>query len=592
MFDPLIPPNSRILVIDDNASIHADFRKILAMANSGDTEFGRAEAALFNDPADLSSAVAFEVDAAFQGEEGLARASVAAASGRPYALAFIDMRMPPGWDGMETTMRLWEACPDLQVVICTAYSDHSWEEMLETFGRTDQLLLLKKPFDHVEVLQLAHTLSEKWRLRLQANAKTEQLENCVTERTRELRAAHDALQAEVAERARVEATLRQAQKMEAVGQLAAGIAHDFNNLLSVIRSYSGILLDRAHLDKDSRDAVREMDSAAERAANLTRQLLTFSRRQIIQPEYIDLNDVVGQVSKLLWRVLGETVQLDIQTTGKLPDVLADRGMMEQIILNLAVNARDAMPEGGRVLIQSAGVTFSEEDALHNPTIRAGHFVSLSVTDNGCGIAPEILPRVFEPFFTTKEVGKGTGLGLATVYGILRQHEGWIEVESEPGRGSTFTMYLPERVKPAEQVAQEAMPCEVSEGLETILVVEDEEALRDVAQLALETYGYRVFLAGSGVDALKDWPSYASKVDLLLTDMVMPGGVSGRELARRLQGDKPSLKVIHTSGYSLELSGADGVLEEGLTFLPKPYTTAKLAAIVRHCLDRGFPTIAA
>ncbi len=590
MFDPLIPPNHRILVIDDNPSIHADFRKILQRSASNDDEFEQAEAALFNDALEIPDRPPFELDSAFQGEEAYRMVSAAAATGRPYAMVFVDMRMPPGWDGMKTTMKLWEVCPDLQVVICTAYSDHSWEEMLECFGQTDRLLVLKKPFDNIEVLQLAHALTEKWRLLQQANANTEHLEGRVAERTRELQAANEALQAEMAERAKVEEALRQAQKMEAVGQLAAGVAHDFNNLLSVIRSYSGILLDNECLDANSRDALREVDSAAERATNLTRQLLTFSRRQVIQPEYLDLNDVVGQLSKLLHRVLGETVSLEIQTALKLPDVLADRGMVEQIVLNLAVNARDAMPEGGPVLIRSASVSFSSEDVRRNPAIRAGHFACLSVTDRGCGIAPEIMPRLFEPFFTTKEVGKGTGLGLATVYGIVRQHEGWIEVDSACGRGTTFKVFLPESVRPVETpVVQPEQPRAIRGGGETILVVEDEPALRYVAQIVLQQQGYRVYMAGSGVDALQDWPAYAAEVDLLLTDMVMPGGVSGRGLARLLQAEKPELKVIYTSGYSLELSDADGVLEEGLNFLPKPYTAVKLAAIVRGCLDRGLST---
>jgi two-component system cell cycle sensor histidine kinase/response regulator CckA len=288
------------------------------------------------------------------------------------------------------------------------------------------------------------------------------------------------------------------------------------------------------------------------------------------------------------------VSLEIQAAGNVPDVLADRGMVEQIILNLVVNARDAMPEGGPLLIANSAVEFSEADARRNPAVRVGRFACLSVTDRGCGIAPEIRPRLFEPFFTTKEVGKGTGLGLATVYGIVRQHEGWIEVESAPDQGTTFRIFLPESVKPIEEASPKAAPSAVMGGKETILLVEDEPALRDVAQIILEEQGYHVYLAGSGLDALKDWPHFAAEVDLLVTDMVMPGGVSGRELARRLQEQKPGLKVIHTSGYSLELSDADSVLEEGLNFLPKPYTGSRLAAIVRECLDRGLmaPALAA
>jgi CheY-like chemotaxis protein len=237
------------------------------------------------------------------------------------------------------------------------------------------------------------------------------------------------------------------------------------------------------------------------------------------------------------------------------------------------------------LIRTSVVTFSAGEARRGPDARAGNFACLRVTDRGCGIAPEIMPRLFEPFFTTKEVGKGTGLGLATVYGIVRQHEGWIEVESERGQGTTFTIFLPNCAKPSEGPSPQASPPIASGGRETILVVEDEVALRDLAQLVLQEKGYQVYCSGSGLEALEHWPEVAAEVDLLLTDMVMPGGVSGRELARRVQGEKPSLKVIYSTGYSTEISGADGVLEEGLNLISKPYTPEKLTAMVRACLDR-------
>lgn len=579
------PSPHRILVVDDHPSIHQDYRKIFRPEAELDNSLRRTEGALFGEQDPSPERPRFELEFAAQGEEALGKVCAAQEGGRPFAMAFVDMRMPPGWDGMETTLRIWEVCPDIQVVICTAYSDYSWEEMLEKLGRTDRLVLLKKPFDTIEVLQLAHAMTEKWRLLHQARAEAAVLEERVAARTRELQAAHAKLQAEVAERVEVEEALRQSQKMEAIGQLAGGIAHDFNNLLSVIRGHTGLLLAGEPLSAERREeSLREVDGAAERAASLTRQLLTFSRKQVIQPESLDLNEVIEQVSRLLHRLLGENIALEIEPAVSLPAVHADRAMVEQVIMNLAVNARDAMPKGGRVLIRSAIAEFADDAPRRHPLARAGRFTSLSVTDCGCGISPEVMPRLFEPFFTTKEVGKGTGLGLATAYGIVKQHGGWIEVESRLGLGTTFTIFLPASAKPAEEAPQHGWVSESVGGRETILLVEDEARLLSVTRMVLQHYGYQVHTASSGVEALKIWPEHGEAIDLLLTDVIMPDGISGPELASRLTTDKAGLKVIYSSGYSRDLVGHDGVIEDELHFLPKPYTPAKLALAVRECLD--------
>jgi CheY-like chemotaxis protein len=282
--------------------------------------------------------------------------------------------------------------------------------------------------------------------------------------------------------------------------------------------------------------------------------------------------------------------LEIETTEESPGVRADHGMLEQVIVNLAVNARDAMGARGQLRIRTSTVTFRADDPYYHPSDRLGRFACLSVTDTGCGIAPEIIPRLFEPFFTTKKAGEGTGLGLATVYGIVRQHEGWIEVESECGKGTTFKIFLPEFAKPETGMTTKVVSTVASGGQETILLVEDEVAVRDVAQLVLQEKGYRVYSSDSGLDALRRWPDYGAEIDLLLTDIVMPGGVSGRELARCVQRAKPGLKVLFSTGYSAEISDANGTLEEGLNLLSKPYTPERLAAIVRDCLDRVLPAV--
>ena len=573
--------NHKILVIDDNRAIHADFQKIFS--RSENSPLVETEAALFGDAPATKSELPFELESAYQGQEGLAMVQESLAKNCPYAMAFVDVRMPPGWDGIETVGRIWEVYPDLQVVICTAYSDYSLDDILSKLGHSDRLVILKKPFDSIEVLQLAHALTEKWQLLQQAKIKTGELERLVTERTHALQEANEKLKTEMEQRARVEDALRQTQKMEAIGRLAGGVAHDFNNILTVIRGYVGLLLQNKTFDARTGESLQQVDGAAQRAANLTRQLLTFSRKQVMQLENLELNEVIGQITKMLNRVLREDIALQIEPGENVPAIHADRAMMEQVILNLAVNARDAMPSGGKLIIHTAPVQFTEDDARQNPKIRAGHFAQITVSDTGCGIAPDVMPRLFEPFFTTKAVGKGTGLGLATVFGIVKQHEGWIEVESEPGHGATFKIFFPQTTQTAPHTPRATPMFRAVGGSETILLVEDEPALRNMAMKVLNHYGYRVLTAASGIEALSLWPEHGAAVDLLVTDMVMPDGVSGRDLAKKLCAEKSALKVIYSSGYSLELVGSS-MPDEKFHFLPKPYTPENLARLVRGCLD--------
>ncbi len=389
---------------------------------------------------------------------------------------------------------------------------------------------------------------------------------------------------DITDRKRLEEQARQSQKMESIGQLAAGIAHDFNNLLTVIQGHTALLTVKEDgADAENLQSLKEISEAAERAANLTRQLLTFSRRQVMQPKALDLNETVGHVAKMLRRLLGEHIDLQMQCASHLPAIHADTGMMEQIIINIAVNARDAMPRGGQLIISTAAVEITEADLVRVTDARPGPAVCLSITDIGCGMDAVTLAKIFEPFFTTKEVGKGTGLGLSTVYGIVKQHQGWIEVESQVGKGSTFKVFFPALQTPALKVAEPAPKPKTAGGKEMILVVEDEAPLRKLTEHVLRHYGYRVVSAESGVDALKVWQEQKNEINLLLTDMMMPDGISGRELADRLMAEKPKLKVVYTSGYSEELLGKD-MMGEDIHFLPKPYNPATLAKAVRDCLD--------
>jgi two-component system, cell cycle sensor histidine kinase and response regulator CckA len=389
---------------------------------------------------------------------------------------------------------------------------------------------------------------------------------------------------DIGEWKRLEQQFRQAQKMEAVGQLAGGIAHDFNNVLTVVQGNASLLLEVKALSEEDLALVRQITEAAERATALTRQLLLFGRKQVLQSHPVKLNEIVGNMTKMLKRILGEDITLQSDFAPSLPAIRADLGMIEQIILNLAVNARDAMPRGGSLRITSTVETVSEDQSRPWPDAVPGHYVCLDVRDSGSGIAPEHLPHIFEPFFTTKEVGKGTGLGLATVYGIVKQHGGGITVESQLEKGTTFRIYLPVAPPSVRAPRSLAPDAKLPAGKETLLVVEDESAVRMLVVSLLQRCGYRVLEAESGMAALELWKKSGDAVDLLLTDMIMPGGMTGRELAEKLRAEKPGLKVIYTSGYSPDILEKAPLPVEGCNFLQKPYQPLKLAQTVRNCLD--------
>ncbi len=871
---------SRVLIIDDTQAIHGDFHKILASVH--DSSLEQADAELFGIEADVTSRATFDLDSAYQGEEGLALVQRAVQAGRCYSMAFVDIRMPPGWDGVETASRLWAVDPDLQIVICTAYSDYSWEEMVQRLGNRDSLVILKKPFDTVEVLQLTHALTRKWLLTRQAKARFAELEARVAERTRELSAVNKKLLLDISQRERAEARLaafsnlsqrlsvtktareagqiivnvadellgwdacsfalyspaenklhvvlemdtidgrrspdgavygpmepsplarrtiqggaqlilkdkpdqlapdgvpfgdaarpsasilfvpvrdasvvigvlsihsytpnaynhqsletlqsladhcggalerirteealraaqdrlnhllrqspaviysfrtggemntptwvsenathlvgyspaectlpnwwsthvhpgdrdsvmaerarhsleheatleyrlrhkngeyrwvrdqyrrmsdsgaasgevvgtwmdvtaqkeleeqlRQAQKMEAVGQLAGGVAHDFNNLLAVILGNTELVLmtARSSLSEQTIECLNQVTAASQRATNLTRQLLAFSRKQILHSRPLNLNDVIGNLTKMLNRIIGEDIELHCTYARSLPPVQADIGMLEQVLVNLVVNARDAMPQGGELRIQTEKCAFANCSQEH-PEARPGDFVCLTVTDTGSGIASEHLPHLFEPFFTTKEVGKGTGLGLATVHGIIKQHQGWIEVASQPQAGAIFRIFLPVYYGPSVPEAQIATTATPRGGSESILLVEDDESVCSLTRRMLMDFGYHVQVARSGLEALDSWQNRTREFKLLLTDIVMPNGVNGIELAEQLCAKQPTLKVLFMSGYSGDAVAKRGCLDGGLKhrLLQKPFRSQELIQIVRQCLD--------
>ena len=386
---------------------------------------------------------------------------------------------------------------------------------------------------------------------------------------------------DVTEQKRLEAQLLQAQKMEAIGRLAGGIAHDFNNLLTVILGYSQMLLQRLPVSEGGRELVQTIFEAGERASSLTQQLLAFSRQTIVEPKLIHLDQLIHNMEKMLRRLIGEDIVLATTSAGHLPPVRIDPGQMSQIILNLAVNARDAMPQGGRLTLECITVELDEHYCRRHPQAQPGRHVCLAVSDTGIGMPPEVKERIFEPFFTTKELGKGTGLGLAVVYGIVRQHGGHIEVYSEVGHGTTFKIYLPA----VQETALRELPLaeDAPRGHETILLVEDDEAVRELARISLEMYGYQVLWAGDATEALRLAEEHAGRIDLLLTDVVMPG-LSGRELVDKVRQRQPHLKVLFMSGYTDDAVLRHGLVHAEVAFLQKPFTPAGLARKVRDVLD--------
>jgi two-component system cell cycle sensor histidine kinase/response regulator CckA len=401
------------------------------------------------------------------------------------------------------------------------------------------------------------------------------------------------LQREVSEREMAQRALQESQeltlrqeRLAAVGQLAAGLAHEFNNILTIIQGHASLLLDNPDMDEDSIQSITHITEGVERTAALVKQMLAFSRKQVMQQKVLHIKEAMSQITVMLGRLLGAHVVLNFDIAPQLPPIMADPEMLQQIIVNLVVNAHDAMSSGGQLTIHASEASFTAQDLAGKPDRRPGCFIQLSITDTGSGIDSATLNRLFEPFFTTKDIGKGTGLGLATVYGMVNQNSGWIEVESEIGVGTTFNIYFPVTKNAPEKNPPTPETPRVRNGKETILVVEDETVLRELVREILEVNGYHVLDAATGREALQVWNKHGKTVDLLLTDMSMPDGMSGQDLAAKLQEENPRLPVIFSSGYnqdSLERKEANG---PGQTFLSKPYHPNDLAQAVRAALNHA------
>jgi signal transduction histidine kinase len=446
--------------------------------------------------------------------------------------------------------------------------NHPLRKIMETLKRNDLKPIDRLSWDHSEFGELARTTRKFF----------EQRDNLVRE-MEERRATEEALR-------KSEEELRHSQKMEAVGRLAGGVAHDFNNLLTAIIGYAELIATRTSSNSLAKQNAELIRKAGEQAAALTRQLLAFSRKQILQPKVIDLNALVVEMERLLRRVIGERFDLQSHPNAANGRVKADPSQLEQVVLNLGVNARDAMPRGGKLIIRTENVTLDGTAARQiSASLAPGDYVMLSVADTGAGMDEETMSHIFEPFFTTKGPGKGTGLGLATVYGIVRQTGGGISVESELGKGSTFCIYLPVESAPVDFTRVPLAPLEKTDNFETVLVVEDEEIVRELVCEVLEHQGYNVLCAPDGIEALNLADGFDGDIHLLVTDVIMPH-MNGHELAGKLCALRPNMKVLYVSGYSDNDIGDHGTLDPRHELLQKPFTPQTLARKIRDVLREG------
>jgi signal transduction histidine kinase len=558
--------NQRILVVDDNQAIHDDFRKVLTAATSQSSPVTEAEALLFGENPNANGRPTFSIDSAFQGKEGLVLVQQAIQKQQPYAVAFVDIRMPPGWDGVETTQKLWEVDPDLQVVICSAYSDYSWDELMAKVGNSDRLLILKKPFDTVEVLQVANALTQKWWLHHELKRQMDNLEKTVTDRTQQLHQALEDLKA-------AQAQVIQQERLRALGGMASGIAHDFNNSLVGILGLTELLLHRPETLEDKPKTKRYLEminTTAKDAGKIVNRLREFYRfrEQREATESVDLNRLVDEAISLTqprWKTQAEARNISIAMKKDLHEIPAVDGNvseLREVLTNLIFNAVDAMPDGGTLSIH----THSDD-----------HQVVLEVSDTGHGMTEEIRRRCFEPFFTTKGA-HGSGLGLSMVHGILQRHQATIDIKSEINKGTTFTIrFAPQSAPPP---ASAPTPPDGSSQHLHVLVVDDEVMVREIVGEFLAMDGHVVETANGGCEGLKKFQK--DHFDLVLVDRAMPD-MSGDEVAASIKSMSPTIPVIMLTGFG-SMMEATGEKPAGVDLVVgKPVTMHDMHSAVASAL---------
>jgi len=584
----------RILVIDDNRAIHEDFRKILCSSSAEATALGKAEAKLFAEPTRVRQSAVFEIDSAYQGEEGLERVRQSLQSGRPYAMATVDVRMPPGWDGIETTQKLWKVDPDLQVVICSAYSDYSWDEIIAKLGNSDRLLFLKKPFDAMEILQLANALTEKWRLIGQVRNQMADLEGIVRDRTQQLQVTNDKLLvtndklvAEIAGHRESEQRLKHVlgelrdsqqrvirqERLRALGGMASGIAHDFNNALVSVLGLSELLLRHPEDLEDKQKTkhyVEMINTSAKDAGDIVNRLREFYRHREGGEVFgmVDLNRLIEEAISLTqpkWKAQAEAKNISITVEKELqniPLVAGNAGELREVLTNLIFNAIDAMPRGGTIVVR----THSDDRQ-----------VTLEVSDTGTGMTDEVRQRCLEPFFTTKG-DRGTGLGLSMVYGIVQRHHGTVDINSEVGKGSTFIICIPHQPAKPQSVLP-SQPMKAPQHLH-VLVVDDEPMVRTIIREYLARDGHAVEVADDGRDGLEKFRK--GQFDLVVVDRAMPN-MSGDQVATAIRSINPTVPVIMLTGFGAMMKDADEKPTAVDLIVGKPVTINDLRAAITEAV---------
>lgn len=576
----------RIIIIDDNPDIHNDFTTIL----TADADLSRLESlesdlfgydrrqAMWDGPC-------YELDFAFQGRQGVEKIKSATRQMMPYQLAFVDMRMPPGWDGLKTIKEIWRIDPEIQVVLCTAYSDYSWEEINQTLGRTENLLMLKKPFDSSEVAQMASTLTQKWLLAQKAKMKRSELERVVAQRTRQLGDSNRKLKKEMADRKALEDQLVRSQKMEAIGTLAAGVAHDLNNILSGILGYPDLLLTQIQEDDPMYGPLSAIRRSGRKAAAIVQDMLTMARRFVAIKEPLDLSAVVRNVlDSPECRAIcdcNQSIRIETRFASDLYPVLGSVVHLEKMVINLILNAAESMQEGGSIIVGLTQEHLTETRKGYH-SVAPGNYVKLTVTDQGTGISQDDLEHIFEPFFTKKKMGRsGTGLGMTVIWDTVNHHDGYIDIDSKKNRGTTMTVYLPKADQDVPKAESDIVKEDLTGQGERILVVDDMAEQREIATAIFQKLGYMVDAVPSGESALtylNDRP-----VDLLLLDMVMGSGLDGLDTFKRALSIYPEQKAVIASGYT-KTDRVQSALELGASFIHKPYCLEEIARAVKSMLN--------
>ncbi len=575
----------RILIIDDNPDIHKDFAMILtAKADLSELEALESELFGMENQEPQWTGPSFDLDFASQGKQGLEKVELALAQDMPYQLAFVDMRMPPGWDGLKTIEEIWAVDPDIQLVICTAYSDYSWEDISQRLGMNENLLILKKPFDTSEVAQLASTLTQKWILARQAKINREELELQVARRTKALRDSNAQLKKEMSERQSLEEQLLRSQKMEAIGTLAAGVAHDLNNILSGILSYPDLLLMKMDEGDPMYRPLSVIRKSGRKAAAIVQDMLTLARRNVAVMEPLDLaalvrNFIDGPECR---SILDYHSRVQIKSIFRMKDAQVNGSAihLEKMVMNLISNAAEAMADGGNLTVEIREQELSDPLPGYSAVV-PGRYVRLLVSDEGLGISPDDIEHVFEPFFTRKKMGRsGTGLGMTVVWDTVNHHSGYIQVDSAQGRGTAIVVYLPICENNLPVVKHVPGQEELSGNGEHILVVDDVAEQREIATAIFQELGYTADAVASGESALAYLDS--KPVDLLLLDMIMDPGIDGLETLQRVLAKYPGQKAVIASGYTKN-ERVRAALKLGASFVNKPYRMEEIARAVKACL---------